>query len=68
MFTKEEIDALVQNTKYAIPYLKKEIQDLQALIPSDEQIEQIYEKRNLIANMMRNLSLIEKQLQESKAF
>ena len=55
-------------TKYkiCIPYLKKEIQDLQALITSDEQIRQIYEKRNLIANMMKTLNMIEQQLEESK--
>ena len=48
-------------TKYkiCIPYLKKEIQDLQALITSDEQIRQI-------ANMMKTLNMIEQQLEESK--
>ena len=62
MFTSKEIDAWIKNTKFAIPLLEERINKLSLLLPTDEQIEQIYKQRNDISNMLKTLKEISKQL------
>ena len=66
MFTSEEIDAWIKNTKFAIPLLEERINKLAILLPTDEQIEEIYKQRNDISNMLKTLKEISKQLEVIK--
>ena len=46
MYSDEEIEAWVRNTKHALPLIGKEIEKLRSCLPTDEKIAKIYEWRN----------------------
>ena len=59
---KEEIETWIKNVKAALPFLEEKFALLSLTLPSDEQIEKIYEQRNMLSNMVKTLKEVEEKL------
>ena len=59
---KEEIETWIKNAKAALPFLEEKFALLNLTLPSDEQIEKIYEQRDMLSNMVKTLKEIEEIL------